>query len=385
MPSLRRPLARARALPPLRLDALLAAVVVAEGLIESAALGHHGAAARTGYATVALIGGAVLLHRRSPWASLLLAFAGLMVGSSNHDYVDDIMGPFAAIVFVLVDLGGRFAGRRFYAAVAVSAVLDVVASVTDTYPDTLAGVTFNLLMLALAPMALGRFLRGRAELNRALQEKSEQLEREREERARLAVAEERTRIASELHDAISHALSGMIVQAAGARRSLPGHPERAREAFAAVEDAGREALTEMRLLLGVLRREDAELALAPQPSLAHLESLLARVREDGLPVEAETHGAAVELPAGVDLTAYRVVQEALSSAARAGGARSARVRLRFGGDRLDIEVADDGAAPGSRELMGIRERLTLYGGELTEAAEPAAGHVVRARIPLGAA
>jgi signal transduction histidine kinase len=377
--------ARARALDRGRLNVLLAALVLVEGIAETALAGNGAAALRTGIAVSVGMGSAVLVRRRSAWACLVLAFGAFIVAGTDTTYTDDVMGPFLVLLTLQVYVGGRLPGRQFYAGLAAATALAALGFTTDGYSDKPSDIAFSLIMLVAAPMFLGRFLRGRADLNRALREKSERLERDREERARQAVAEERTRIASELHDAISHALSGMIVQAAGARRSLPAHPERARAAFAAVEDAGREALTEMRLLLGVLRREDAEIALAPQPSLHHLSSLVARVRADGLPVELAVEGEQTPLPAGLDLTAYRVVQEALANAAQDGGAQRARVRLRFAADRLDIEVADDGASGGGRELPGIRERLTIYGGELTDAREPGTGHVVRARLPLSSA
>ena len=151
-----------------------------------------------------------------------------------------------------------------------------------------------------------------------------------------------------------------------------------------MEHTGRDALGEIRALLGVLRREDEELALAPQPSLAHLADLAARVRAAGLPVELDLGGEHRPLPAGVDLTAYRVVQEALAGALQAPGARTAAVRLRYSADQLGVDVTDVGnAGPGSeRVLLGMHERVALYGGELVAEAVPGSGYAVRARLPL---
>jgi signal transduction histidine kinase len=174
----------------------------------------------------------------------------------------------------------------------------------------------------------------------------------------------------------------MVVQASGARRLAERDPARAGEAFRAVETAGREALTEIRGLLGVLRRGDEELALAPQPSLRHVDSLVRRVRAAGLPVELDVEGEARELPIGVDLTAYRVVQEALGGALEHGHAGLARVKLTYGSDHVALEVADDGREP-ARPLLGIRERVTLSGGTLRAGARRDGGHVVRAQLPLG--
>jgi signal transduction histidine kinase len=172
----------------------------------------------------------------------------------------------------------------------------------------------------------------------------------------------------------------MTVQASAARRLVPNDPERARRAFAAVESSGREALTEIRRLLGVLRREDEELALAPQPSLRHVASLARRVRAEGLAVELSVEGDVEALPAGVDLTAYRVVQEALGAALEESGAGSARVRVRRRGDDVLVEVADDGGAGGGSHLPALRDRVVLHGGQLL--ADPGR---VRARLPIGRA
>ena len=178
-------------------------------------------------------------------------------------------------------------------------------------------------------MLVGRLLRSRAALNRSLREKTALLERHRVDAAGRAVVDERTRIAGELHDVVAHALSAMTVQATGARRLTLTRPALARDAFGAIEAAGREALDELRRLLGVLRREDAELTLAPQPSLRHVRSLTRRTTAAGLPVTLRVEGDERDLPVGVDVTAYRVVQDALGAALEHGGAGRADVWLRF--------------------------------------------------------
>ena len=195
--------------------------------------------------------------------------------------------------------------------------------------------------------------------------------------------EERTRIASELHDVVAHALSAMTVQATAARRLAEGDPARAASAFAAVEGTGREALTELRRLLGVLRKEDEELALAPQPSLLHVAGLARRATAAGLPVALTVTGAARPLPAGVDLTAYRIVQEALGRARDAGSAGRADVTVAYGDGDVSVEVSDDGG-PDGRRLLGMRERVAVYGGELSTAALDGGGWRVSARLPAGA-
>jgi len=179
----------------------------------------------------------------------------------------------------------------------------------------------------------------------------------------------------------------IVVQARGGRRSLATQPEDAREAFDSIEATGREALAEMRRLLGMLRRGDEELALAPQPSLRHLGTLVAQIREAGLPVEVLVEGEAAALPPGVDLSAYRIVQEALTNALKHAGPATARVVVRYGAEDLEVDVLDTGRRPAGGDgvghgLLGMRERVTLFGGELEAGHRREGGFAVRARLPL---
>ena len=231
---------------------------------------------------------------------------------------------------------------------------------------------------------LGQLLRNRQRLNQALVEKAARLERERTDEAEAAALEERTRIAGELHDVVAHAISAMTIQAGAARRLAERDPDRARTAFATAESTGREALTELRRLLGVLRLQDEDLALAPQPSLVHVDGLVRRAAAAGLPTRLRTEGEARALPAGIDLTAYRLVQEALSAARDAGHAGRAEVSIRYREADVTVEVADDGEHRG-RRLLGMRERVAVYGGELSTASDPAGGWRVSARLPVEAA
>jgi signal transduction histidine kinase len=231
-----------------------------------------------------------------------------------------------------------------------------------------------------APLLIGMTLRSRGRTAQALSEKAHRAEAERARMAAEAVEAERNRVAGELHDVVAHALSAMVIQASAARRTVVSNPAAASGAFAAVEHSGRDALAEIRSLLGVLRLKDDELALAPQPSLAHVESLVARVRAAGLPVTLHVEGERRPLPAGADLTAFRAVQEALGEAMTRGGAAAAEVRVVFAPGEVQLEVSDDGPA-GDRPLLGMRERVTLYGGELRATARRRGGHVVRVRLP----
>jgi signal transduction histidine kinase len=206
-------------------------------------------------------------------------------------------------------------------------------------------------------------------------------------KARDAVAEERARIARELHDLVAHNVSVMVVQAGAERHALaPGH-ESTREALSSIERSGRQALAEARRLLGVLRQGDDHDGLEPQPGVARIGELVEQVRRAGLPVELAVEGEPVELPAGLDLCAYRVVQEGLTNALKHAGPARARVRLRYAPARLAVEVSDDGPGVTNGDgaghgLLGMRERVSLYGGSLAAGPRPEGGFAVKAELPL---
>ncbi len=219
-------------------------------------------------------------------------------------------------------------------------------------------------------------------------------ERERQMRARQAVADERTRIARELHDVVSQAL-GVIVMQAGGAGTIPVLEEPdAKAVLATIEQTGRQAFAEMRRLVGVLREDDEAAALAPQPTVGEIPALLARFASAGLDVDLEIEGTRREVPAGVELSAYRIVQEALTNTLKHSGAGHATVRLSWSQDRLDVEVSDDGpvadvavpppvrADSGGKGLVGMRERVMLFGGELEAGPSPHGGYRVAARLPL---
>jgi signal transduction histidine kinase len=230
----------------------------------------------------------------------------------------------------------------------------------------------------------------------AVEERARRLERERELAGRVAVADERARIARELHDVIAHSVSVMVVQAGAARRLLarpgtqgPGATDRSAEAMREVEGSGRDALTELRRLLGVLAERPDELVLAPQPGLDQLEALVGRIDAAGVPVDVRIVGTPRPLPPGLDLTAYRVVQEALTNVMKhAAGART-EVLVEYGDRDLRLAVVDGGgsrgptgAAGAGRGLLGMQERVAAYGGDVEAGALPEGGFAVRARLPL---
>ena len=377
-------LARLRAMDPYRVDLLLAAALLVEGLLEVTLLlpdetPRHGLIA----VLVAGLAGCVAIRRRAP---IVAALVGMLLflafPAAGDEYTENLVSPFFVALLLIYGIGRHLEGRAVWVVTACAAVLMSAFTAIEQSDDAVGNYIISIGALVVAPVLIGRVIRSRAQLNQALREKAERLEHERADRAAVAALEERTRIAGELHDVVAHALSAMVVQASGARRLAERDPARAADAFKTVETSGREALTEIRRLLGVLRREDEEIALAPQPSLRHVGSLVRRLEAAGLPVELGVEGEARELPIGVDLTAYRVVQEALGGALEHGHAGRARVRLRYGADQVELEVADDGGAP-ERPLLGIRERVALSGGRLQAGARRDGGHVVRAQLPLG--
>ncbi len=243
---------------------------------------------------------------------------------------------------------------------------------------------FRLLTLAVAWL-VGDSLGVRRRYVSALEERAERLERERAAEAARAAAEEQARIARELHDVLAHNVSVMVVQAAAANDVFDARPEEARAALENIEATGRAALAELRRLLGVVR--DGGAGYAPQPSLERLDELVDQVRAAGLRLSVTIEGEPRPLPAGLDLAAYRVVQEALTNTLKHARARSAEIRLRFGPDCLDVDVRDDGAGAangdgGGSGLIGMRERVAVYGGKLTAAPSPGGGFAVSASFPL---
>ena len=247
------------------------------------------------------------------------------------------------------------------------------------------GGALSDLVLLVAAWVVGDNLGTRRAYTRALEERAERLEREREAEAARARAEEQARIARELHDVIAHNVSVIVVQAAAANDVFDSRPERAREALHAIEASGRSALAEMRRLLGVVRDDGAY--YTPQPGLDRLDELVAQVRAAGLAVGISVEGAPRPLPAGVDLSAYRVVQEALTNTLKHADATRADVAVRYRDEALDVEVRDDGEATGNGDglghgLIGMRERVTAFGGSLETGPLNTGGFAVTARFPL---
>jgi signal transduction histidine kinase len=235
----------------------------------------------------------------------------------------------------------------------------------------------------------GRLVQKRQLYAQAFAERARVLELERDANARVAAAEERVRIAREMHDAVGHSVSVMVVQAGAERLALGDERPATREALLAIERTGREALAEMSRLLGILRKDGEGLSLAPRPSLAQIDALVQTIREAGVPVELHIEGKPRDLSPGVDVSAYRIVQEALTNVVKHAGPASAVVVVRYSRRSVEVEVTDDGrgSANGSASghgLVGMRERIELHGGKLQAGTRSTGGYAVKARLPLEA-
>jgi signal transduction histidine kinase len=337
--------------------------------------------------TIVAILSPLFVRRRFPFAAPVAVGAAVVLTT----FVDPRVTPYAFVTFLAgcaaVFLVGLL-GDRSLAVAGLALALGVEALVAYKDPKGNLGAfiptSIVLAILWTIAFALGRkFQEADEAKNRA-----SRAEREREERARSAVTEERARIARELHDVVGHSVSVMTVQASAVRRLLRPEQQRERESLLIVEQTGREALAEMRRMVGVLRRPEEAPALAPQPSLEHLDKLVEQVREAGLPVELRVEGDPLPLPAGLDLTAYRLVQEGLTNALKHARAQHAEVLVHYSDGHVELTVSDDGRGAGDHDgsghgLVGMRERMTVYGGELEVGPRPEGGYRLRARLPVG--
>ncbi|MGH3458121.1 sensor histidine kinase [Aeromicrobium sp.] len=329
-------------------------------------------------------------RRRAPTIVFVLVLVSVAVQVSLIDGTLSDQPPFQhwiALLVVFYSLGVHAERRRAIIAGALGGGAFVVADLVDllTGAGRLEDTVPAWFMLA-AAYGIGLAMRGERIQSTLLTQRTERLEREREQQARQAVAEERARIARELHDIVAHAISVMVVQAQAGQRVLEGEQASAREALGSIETMGRQSLVEMRRLLGVLRVEDRELALGPYPRLADLDVLADRVRHAGLPVEVHVEGEPTSLPPGVDLSGYRIVQEALTNALRHAGPATAKVVVRYRPAEVEVEITDDGRGnaedrEGGHGLVGMRERAALVGGDLESGSENERGYTVRARLP----
>jgi len=297
--------------------------------------------------------------------------------------------PWLAMLVAVFALASRVDGRRLWVAASIAGGLFLALEIRGELAGQGAGNVLPAVVFYVLIFALGRMVHAHRRRASGQQDRAERLEREQDALAARAVAAERSRIARELHDVIAHSLSVIVVQAAAERRVLgPGRDSTA-ETLESIEQAGRQAMTELRRLLGLLRKSDGELSLAPQPGLGELGDLVAEVREAGVEVDVRTDGDLAVLPRGLDLTAYRIVQECLTNVLKHAGARRVEISLRCPGRCLDIDVTDDGTSagapsPGGFGLVGMRERVSVYGGTVQAGYRDGGGFQVHARLPVEA-
>jgi len=326
-------------------------------------------------------------RQRAPLVVLVLAYPAL--GLARTASLDATVALSAAVMVATYSAGAHTRDRR-----AIAAALGTVGIVALTVLRARAGIgepSDIALPLALfgGPWLAGLAIRERRDREAMLEERTILLERERSEQARAAAAEERARIAREMHDIVAHAMSVIVLQARGARRSLSRDPGAAGAALDAIEATSTDALAEMRGLLGALTDDDRA-PLAPQPTLAALDGLVDQLREAGLGIEVDIVGLPRPLPPGLDRAAFRIVQESLTNVLRHGGQAGASVSIAYLTDALELTVRDAGTAvegdvPDGRGIAGMRERATSLGGRLDAGADPSGGFAVRAWLPLSEA
>jgi signal transduction histidine kinase len=335
-----------------------------------------------------------LLFIFQPLRPLALTLALIVSMSLVSLAATDVAAMFTTLLLLLVAVfrAASMLDDRSTALVGLLLLVAVPVVAAEHGSTNVGDYVFPVVIFAIAG-SVARGLRHRALLARELALRNERLEVEREAQAATAVSDERRRIARELHDVVAHSVSVMVVQSGAARRVLDAEPDGAVAALAEVERSGRQALSELRRLLGLMRDGDEEAAMRePQPTLAGLDDLLKRARDAGLPVELRQEGEPFTLPMGCDLAAYRVVQESLTNALKhAGDGARANVLLRWTDDQLELDITDtgnglsttmpDGDAPLGQGLLGMRERVALCGGDLQAGPSTRGGFRVRATIP----
>lgn len=343
---------------------------------------------RVGFETLAVVGMTLvlLLRRRAPFAIP----AGTWLLSAVLSIVDGslIVGqaPISIVGMVAAVLLGDLRDPR-QAQVGLAVVVASAATVVYQDPAHTTGDLFFVPGLFAVGWLVGFALHTRTEQTEAAEERAARSEWRRQNESRVAVAEERARIARELHDVVAHAVSVMVLQVGALRHRLPAGDVVSRDTLLNVEEAGRNALTEMRRLLDAMRREGDHVDLAPQPGLDRIEALLDDVRAAGLDVRWEVYGETVELPAGLALAAYRITQEGLTNVIKHAHTRYAEVHLRYGTQEIELEIRDHGEGPAAYDglghgLVGISERVKLYGGTMTAGATESGGFALCARLPL---
>jgi signal transduction histidine kinase len=373
---------RSRLASPRVVDALLAGALLAVGLYETFTTSLEGSEALRATA-IALVTVPVAVRRTHTLAAVLVGVGGLVLEAATMDAMNSLAELLAGLV--LAYSAPRYLSPERALLTIPAFVAGVGAHRLASPGSGVADLLFDIAFVSGA-WALGYAARRRELRNAELEEHAAELERRRARAADDAAAAERLRIAGELHDIVAHALGVVAVQAGAADQILERDAERARAMLAEIRATVREAVVEMRRLLGVLRAGEDE-RLTPQPSLAQLDDLVDRIRRTGLDVEVVVEGATRPLPPGVELSAYRIVQEGLTNVVRHAGASHASVALRYRADAVDVEVRDDGSGPAANGtsghgLVGVRERVALHGGRLEAGRLDGGGYALCATLPL---
>ena len=368
-------------------DAALAVVLAAAGVAEVVTGNDVGPRPVAALAVLAMTL-PVAARARAPLAALGVAVTAGLLQALAGGSLSQSVAAFVAVLVLVYSVSSLRAGRVAAAGLAVALVGGWCQTLIETRTGAMAHEPGDYVFVALligAAWLGGYALRGRAHRIAGLEHETVRLAREREERAAAAVAEERARIARDLHDVVAHGVSVMVVQAAAAEEVLARDPERARAPLVAIQDTGAQALTEMRRLLGMLRADESRLARAP--GLAGLNALADEFRHAGLPLEVDVEDGRPPLAPGLDLAAYRIVEEALTNALKHGGGASSRVSIRHTRDAIELEVSDDGNGPPRGDgtghgLIGMRERAALYDGTVEAGPRAGGGFAVHARLPM---
>jgi signal transduction histidine kinase len=373
---------------PFRLDCLVAAVLLTAMQVQIWSSGS--ADGRVAQACLAVaIAIAIAVRRRWMIESLLLvciAFVIRLAFVAGHSGQAGAL-HLVSLVLLFYGAGAFLDGPRGWFALAISVALGTAIGLTRS--SALGAALLGVILFVILPWIVGRARRLAVQRERAARELAERVDAEREMHVRMAALGERTRLAREIHDVIAHSVSVMVIQAAGARTVMDLEPDRAETALRSVERAGREALAEMRRLLGVFSEQDELRMLSPQPGLEDLPELVASISSAGLRASIRIEGAPVPVSPGLSLCAYRIVQEALTNAVKHAGSTSALVEVTWCSDLLELVVTDSGGAatepaPGSsgHGIVGMCERAALHGGVVEAGPAPDGGFVVQARIPF---
>jgi signal transduction histidine kinase len=369
-----QPLVRLRRLPPRVADGLLAVLVLA--LCVTTIVVQHHSASGLGYLEAVIISGAVVFRRSYPWTALAVALTAFAAYALLAGHEVDNSATLVPVLLLTYSLGRHADSRRIAAAVPV-VVPAFAANALYSADGFLNEFAFDLLVATTLPIAAGVVLRRRSALVAELHAQRGELERERDARVRDAAIAERVRIARELHDVVVHDVSEMVVQAAAAREIVRAQPQVAADVIARVEGAGRGALDELRRALGVLRADDRGMALEPQPTLAGLRALVGRTRGE---VSLELDAALDRLPADLQLTVYRIVEDVLAEGAGEPG--RGEVRVTRDAVAVTVQVSHAGPPPGAAGLGAMRQRVEIFSGELDISGDERTGSRVWARLPV---